>query len=546
MPGSAATSGSTFSDSSQAPGRSGASHASHATPSTISATKQATTIRRRRDGDGSGMNDSGARQDDEADRAGEARRGAAGDGAAGKRAGRGDSSRSLASRLARLVRAMWRQARRLQLPQTAGSLTFLSLLAIAPMFSIVFRVTTASPMFGRLRDALQGFLMANLFPASISDTVLGLLNQFAAKANELSVIGLTVFLLTAFLALQTIEGTLNRIWLAEGRRPVAHRLALYWMLLTLGPLLLGASLVFHGVVATSWLRGAELNEVRNVWYFVLPWTTAVAGLTLLYRLLPSAWVRWRDAFAGAMLAAFLFEFLRTMLGLYVTGLPTYTIVYGAFAALPLFLLWVFLGWLSVLLGALLAANLRFWSSPGEPHLERTPADRFGDAHAVLDAMREALGGDPYAAMPVERIERALDGDTGRALEAATLLTRLGYIVRFVQFGVPPPGDGEASAMARRGRLGRLLRSRRRPHAGEDTVWAERWAWADDPRRMSERALFEAVWTDGRSAVEGPAGRRATGRDAAGRVHERDAAEDAAIPRAIDRPLVGTVEARGVG
>src|SRR5690606_23391530 len=292
MPGSARISGTTFSDNSQAPGRSGASHSSHAMPSTISATKQATTISRSREGDGDGIGDVDGKQGVRADRRGPARSGAEGAGE-GRRGGRGDSSRSTGRRLARLVRAMWRQGRQLRLPQTAGSLAFLSLLAIAPMFSIVFWVTTASPMFGRLRDALQGFLMVNLFPTSISNTVLELLNQFAAKANELSVIGLAVFLLTAFVALQTREGTLHRIWLGDRARPIAHRPARYWMRLALGPLLLGASLVFHGLVATSWLRGAELNEVRNVWYFVLPWTTAVMGLTLLYRLLPSASVRWR-------------------------------------------------------------------------------------------------------------------------------------------------------------------------------------------------------------------------------------------------------------
>lgn len=408
---------------------------------------------------------------------------------------------------------MWRQGRQLRLPQTAGSLAFLSLLAIAPMFSIVFWVTTASPMFGRLRDALQGFLMVNLFPTSISNTVLELLNQFAAKANELSVIGLAVFLLTAFVALQTIEGTLNRIWLADRARPIAHRLAMYWMMLTLGPLLLGASLVFHGLVATSWLRGAELNEVRNVWYFVLPWTTAVMGLTLLYRLLPSASVRWRDAFAGAVLAAFLFEFLRTMLGLYVTSLPTYTVVYGTFAALPLFLLWLFLGWMSVLLGALLGANLRFWSSSAEPHLERAPADRYADAHAVLVEMRETLGADRHAAMPVERLARVFDADPEHAVEAAMLLTRLGYITRFVQLGGAPVSP-EAQPATRRARIGRALRRRRRPRAGADAIWAERWAWADDPCRMSERALFEEIWTAGRPT----------------------AGEESFLPQSLDRPL----------
>ncbi len=481
-------------------------------PSTISATKQATTIRRSDDVENEGMTGREAREHEwegTAASSGDARRVGA------------DSSGSVPYRIARLARAMWRQASQLHLPQTAGSLSFLSLLAIAPMFSIVFWITTASPMFGRLRDALQGFLLVNLFPPSISDTVIELLNQFAAKANELSVLGLAVFLLTAFVALHTIEDTLNRIWLADRRRRLAHRLALHWMMLTLGPLLLGASLVFHGIVATSWLRGADFSEVRTAWFFVLPWGTSAAGLTLLYRLLPSASVRWRDALLGAALAASLFEFLRTALGLYVTSLPTYKIVYGTFAALPLFLLWLFLGWMSVLLGALLAANLRFWASSGEPHLERTPQARFDDARFVLDAMRERLGADSHAAMPVRWIAYALGDDAERAVEAALLLTRLGYLTRFVQLGNPAEA-GDPAGGRRLARIGGRQRSGRRAAAAADSVWAERWAWADDPRSMSLRALFEEIWTGGRTDSGNPVG---------------------GFPEGIDRPLVGSASAR---
>lgn len=410
---------------------------------------------------------------------------------------------------------MLRQAGQLHLPQTAGSLAFLSLLAIAPMFSIVFWVTTASPMFGRLRDALQGFLLGNLFPASISETVIGLLNQFAAKANELSVIGLTIFLLTAFVALQTIERTLNRIWLADRPRPLAGRLAMYWMMLTLGPLLLGASLVFHGVVASDWLRGADLREVRSIWYVVLPWATTTVALTLLYRLLPSARVRWREAFGGGLLGALLFEALRALLGLYVTRLPTYAVVYGTFSALPLFLLWLFLAWMSVLLGALFAANLRFWGLPGEPHVSRTPAARYADAYGVLDAMRRELGADAAAAMPVERVAQRLGHDAERAAETAILLTRLGYVTRFVILGVPRAPDAANAPATLRARVARRWSrgwSTARPAA--DSVWVERWAWADDPRAMSARALFESIWH------EGPV-------DAADRLDPAD----------LDRPLV---------
>jgi len=403
----------------------------------------------------------------------------------------------------RLMRAMLRQGRTLQLQQTAGSLAFLSLLAIVPMFTIVFAVTTASPAFERLREALEGFLLVNLFPPAISDTVIEHLNEFAAKANELSLVGTVAFLLTAVIALVTIEHTLNGIWAADRPRPLASRLALYWMMLTLGPLLLGAYLAVHGLVATAWLRGADLRELRSIWLVVLPWVTTTGGLMLLYRLLPSAAVRWREAFAGALLAALLVELLRNLLGWYVTRLPTYTVVYGTFSALPVFLLWLFLAWMALLVGALLAANLRFWRQPGEPHLARTPGERFDDVHGVLIAMRAALDGDPHGALPAQQLAGLFDHDPERAGQAALLLSRLGYITRFVSLGESASGD--AAPATRRARLARRLARRwsaRRPDA--DSVWTERWAWADDPRSMTPRALFESIWLAERAPATGAA------------------------------------------
>jgi membrane protein len=407
-------------------------------------------------------------------------------------------TRSFLQSVLALARAMGRQARQLQLPQAAGSLAFLSLLAIVPMFSIVFAVTTASPAFGRLREALQKFLLSNLFPAAISNTVIDHLNQFAAKASELSLIGTVAFLLTAFVALVTIERTLNRIWGADRPRPLANRLTLYWMLLTLGPLLLGAYLAVHGMVATAWLRGTDLRELRSVWFVILPWITTVGGLMLLYRLLPSATVRWREALAGALLAAMIFELLRSLLGWYVARLPTYTVVYGTFSALPVFLLWLSLGWMALLAGALLAANLRFWGRPGEPHLSRTPAERFHDVHGALLVMRSTLGGDRHGALPVQRLAPMLDHDPQRASQAALLLARLGYVTRFVSIG--EPGAAREAPATRRSRL--ALRWARRWSAARpdaESIWSERWAWADDPRTMTARALFDEIWQPGGQA-----------------------------------------------
>ncbi|MBN9428851.1 MAG: YihY family inner membrane protein [Burkholderiales bacterium] len=389
---------------------------------------------------------------------------------------------------AKLLRAMVRQAQQLHLTQTAGSLSFLSLLALVPMFSIVFAVTTALPTFARLRQALQQFMAANLFPSAISDTIFTYLNQFAAKASGLSLIGSAAFFITAFTALLTIEETLNRIWVADRPRPLANRLTLYWTLLTLAPLMLGASLTVHGVVATAWLRGENLDQLRNLWLVVLPWVISLTGLTLLYRLLPSAPVRWREALAGALLAALLLHLLRSGLGWYVAKLPSYTVVYGAFAALPLLLLWLFLGWMALLVGALLAANLRFWGQPGEPHRLRTPAERFHDARQLLGMMAEQIGANPDGALPVARFRERLGDDPQRFAEAALLLARLGYVTRLVNLGEAAPSGREA--------VSGVVSDASLP------PWNERWIWAQAPAGLTLRPLFEAIWHDRRGSSPG--------------------------------------------
>ncbi len=192
----------------------------------------------------------------------------------------------------------------------------------------------------------------------------------------------------------------------------------------------------------------------------------------------------------------LFELLRALLGWYVARLSTYTVVYGAFSALPVFLLWLALWWMALLAGALLAANLRFWDQPGEPHLSRSPAERFDDVHGVLRAMCRTLGGERHGALPVRGLAPLLDHDPERAGQAALLLAQLGYVTRFVSLG-DLIGAGDA-----------------------ESIWAERWAWADDPRTMTPRALFEAIWQEGRPAPD-------TG---------------AAFPAAfLDQPLIGDAQ-----
>src|SRR5690606_30494602 len=169
-----------------------------------------------------------------------------------------------------------------------------SLLAIVPVFSIVLSVLAALPVFDDLRDALQGFLARHLFPPAISDTVLEYVNIFAAQSSRLSMLGALVFFATAIGCLLTVDRTLNRIWGAERPRPLAQRLTLYWALLTVAPLVIGASITANGMFVGQWLGGGDLEAARRFWFATLTWLATAVGLLLLYRLVPNTAVRWRE------------------------------------------------------------------------------------------------------------------------------------------------------------------------------------------------------------------------------------------------------------
>jgi membrane protein len=393
----------------------------------------------------------------------------------------------------RLVAEMLRRTRRLRLQQTAASLAFLSLFAAVPVFSIALSVLSALPVFDRLQEGVQQFLLRNLFPEAFSGTVIRYLQEFAGRATRLSLAGAVVFFMTAITSLRVIETTMNAIWATSRRRSLAHRFGLYWALLTLTPLALGAVLALNGRVIAGLLVDQDLAWLQSLWFTALPWLIGVAALWLLFLLLPAARVPPLHALAGAALSAGLLAVLQRGLSLSVRQLPTYEIVYGAFAALPLLLIWLFLVWSAVLAGALLAASLRHWSAPlDDPEPDDTPGRRFDDALVVLRAMLRATP-EPGAvlpgttALPVAQLHQAFGADAQRAEQAAELLERLGYLIRLVQLG----GSPMAGAVAARGSAGESV---------ESGIWAERWVWASPPQSLALRRLFDDLWWAGQPAA----------------------------------------------
>ena len=241
---------------------------------------------------------------------------------------------------------------------TASSLTFTTTLALVPFFTVALAVFTAFPMFGKVQDVLQKWLIDSLVPDSISRQVLGYLTQFSSKASRLGSLGLAVVLTTALALILTIDRTLNGIWRVRRERPLAQRVLIYWAAITLGPLLLGASLALtsYAVSASRGVVGALPGGVQFL-LDVIEFFLLAAGVTGLYRLVPNTYVKWGHAFAGGLFVAAGIEIAKKLLAVYLATMPTYSAVYGAFATVPILLVWIYVSWVIVLLGAVIAAYL---------------------------------------------------------------------------------------------------------------------------------------------------------------------------------------------
>jgi membrane protein len=241
---------------------------------------------------------------------------------------------------------------------TASSLTFTTSIALVPFFTVALAVFTAFPMFSTLQAALQAWLVRSLIPDNISRQVLGYLTQFSGEASKLGGAGLAVLLVTAIALILTIDRTLNSIWRVRKPRPLAQRVLIYWAAVTLGPLVLGASLAVTSYVvsASSGLVGALPVSVRFV-LDVAQFFLVAGAMAALYRYVPNTYVKWGHAFAGGLFVAAGLEIGKKVLGAYLTAVPTYSLVYGAFAALPILLVWIYVSWVIVLMGAVITAYL---------------------------------------------------------------------------------------------------------------------------------------------------------------------------------------------
>lgn len=254
------------------------------------------------------------------------------------------------------LRTLRQRFREDRLGVTAGSLTFTTMISLVPLATVTFALFTAFPMFANFRKALEVYFLQNLVPDAIARPVLKQLTLFASKASQVGTIGLVVLVFTALALLLTIDRSLNAIWRVRQPRPLAQRVLVYWATATLTPLVLGVSLSMtsYAVSASSGLVEALPGGVSFL-LGLIELGLMAAGMSALFKFVPNTQVRWSHAALGGVFVAVGFELAKRGLAWYLGLAPTYTTIYGAFATVPILLSWIYLGWVIVLLGAVIAA-----------------------------------------------------------------------------------------------------------------------------------------------------------------------------------------------
>jgi membrane protein len=287
---------------------------------------------------------------------------------------------------------------------TASSLTFTTTIAMVPFFTVALALFTVFPMFATMQGRVQRWLIESLIPDNIARQVLGYLNTFASKASGLGVAGLLVLLVTAIALILTIDKTLNNIWRVRRPRPFAQRVLIYWAAITLGPLVLALSLsttAYVFSISREWVGRGMLKLVFDTFEFVL----LAGGMASLYHYVPNTHVKWGHAWAGGFFGAAAIEIAKRVLAYYLGLVPTYSVLYGAFATVPILLVWIYVAWVIVLLGAVIAAYL--------PSLLTGVARRGGVAGWPLQLAVEAL----------QQLAQAKD-TPAKGLGAAELVARM--------------------------------------------------------------------------------------------------------------------------
>lgn len=239
----------------------------------------------------------------------------------------------------------------------AGYLSYVTLMSLVPLMVVMISVMTAFPIFSELQEVIESFVYQNFVPTS-GDVVRQYINGFVGNASKMSAVAISFLFLFALLLISAIDKTLNKIWQVNEKRRLITAFSMYWMVLTLGPILVGSSIAATSyIVSLVSLGDYDVFGVANFFLRALPLFASAGAFLILYMVVPNKTVLFKHAFLGALLAALLFELAKKGFAFYVVQLPSYQAIYGALAIIPILFLWVYLSWLVTLIGALFTVSL---------------------------------------------------------------------------------------------------------------------------------------------------------------------------------------------
>ncbi|GMQ45150.1 virulence factor BrkB family protein [Vibrio sp. 10N] len=281
------------------------------------------------------------------------------------------------SKLLCFVRYLFQRMSHDRVNVNAGYLTYITLLSIVPMLTVLLSVLSSFPIFENVGEVLQNFIIQHFVPAA-GDAVYSALTEFVANTGRMTAIGSGFLFVAALMLISNIDNNLNYIWRVKVKRRPVFSFSIYWMILTLGPILVGASIVGTSYVTS--LKILEHDVLSGAFSFFLNWLPAFLALlafTGLYVLVPNKKVYLSHALIGAAVATLLFEVSKKGFAYYITQFPSYQLIYGAIAAIPILFLWIYLCWFIVLIGAEFTAALgekEHWRAHG-PVIQSTAGNK---------------------------------------------------------------------------------------------------------------------------------------------------------------------------
>ena len=240
---------------------------------------------------------------------------------------------------------------------SAGHLAYVSLLSLVPVIMVFFMVMSAFPAFEEIRGEFEAFIFSSFVPTA-GDVVQDYVSKFVGNASGMGAASIVSLLVVAILLISNIDKTFNHLWKTKVQRPIIFTFAIYWMVITLGPLLIGLSIAVSSYLgglanfADDYTPGFGTAVLKLV-----PWAAAIGAFMILYMIVPNRQVRAKYAFFGAVLATALFEITKKGFAFYISSFPSYEVIYGALATIPILFVWVYLSWIVVLLGAVFTYSI---------------------------------------------------------------------------------------------------------------------------------------------------------------------------------------------